>query len=198
MAAPNSPDALVMISNIAEAFEYFFAWLRYFLIALAFVWAFYSLANVYAVTTGSQGQPNKFFASKSQPTIGGAWAQFALSGLILLSAWTLIPLATSMSFITGTPEITAYSIGSYNKAQSDITLAISALVHRGLAFIGLLAVYRGFVTWYRILEGASDKRFGRVIGFFFFGMCCFAIDWVNALIASIIGFDIFKLLTGAN
>ena len=103
-----------------------------------------------------------------------------------------------MSFITGTPEITAYSIGSYNKSQSDITLAISALVHRGLAFIGLLAFYRGFVTWYRILEGASDKRFGRVIGFFFFGLICFAIDWVNALIASIIGFDIFKLLTGAN
>lgn len=194
--AKNSPDALVMIENISEALEYFFTWLRYLIIIVSFIWAFYALINVYAVTTGNQGQPNKFFASRSQPTIGGAWGQLALAGLTLLSAWTLLPLASSMEFITGTPEITMYSIGSYNKGQTDVTAAISALIHRGMAFIGLLAFYRGFVTWNRLLEGTSDHRFGRVIGYFFFGLCCFGIDWINALISNIIGFDLFKGLLG--
>lgn len=193
----NQPDAFVMISNISEALEYFFSWLRYFIIVVAFVWAFYALANVYAVSTGTPGQPNKFFPTKSQPTLFGAWMQLVIAGLALLTALTLLPLASSMSFITGTSEITAYSIGSYDKNQTDLTVAISALVHRGFAFIGLLAWFRGFVTWQRIAEGASDQRMGRVFGFFFFGLCCFAIDWINAFLSNIIGFDIFKSLLGA-
>lgn len=196
--AANAPDALVMIRNIAGAMEYFFSFLRLFMIVAAFVWMFMSLMNLYAVTSSNGGQVAKMLPSNSQPTHMGAWLQFGTSGIVLLTAWTLLPLASGMDLITGTPEITAYSIGSYSKEGSDITKAVKELIDRSLAFVGLLAVYRGFALMYNIGNGKSQHGFGRVAGYFLFGLACFSMDFINAVVASVLGFNLFGFLLGVN
>lgn len=196
--AASAPDALQMIKNLSGALEYLFSFLRLFMIVAAFVWMFLSLINVYAVTSSNGGQAMKMLPSSAQPTHAGAWMQFVVSGLTLLAAWTLLPLATGMEFITGTPELTMYSIGSYDAGSKDMTLAVKQLVQRGLAFVGLLAFYRGLALWFNIGQGKSQHGFGRVVGYFFFGLCCFSMDFINALIANTLGFDFFSFILGKN
>lgn len=189
--AASAPDALQMIKNISGALEYIFSFLRLFMIVAAFIWMFISLLNVYAVTSSNGGQAMKMLPSSAQPTHAGAWMQFVVSGLTLLAAWTLLPLATGMEFITGTPEITVYSIGSYSADGKDMMQAVKQLVDRGLAFVGLLAFYRGLALWFNIGHGKSQQGFGRVAGYFIFGLCCFSMDFINALLANTLGFDLF-------
>lgn len=196
--AASAPDALVMIRSIAGAMEYFFSFLRLFMIVAAFVWMFMSLMNLYSVTSSNGGQVAKMLPSNSQPTHMGAWLQFVTSGLVLLTAWTLLPLASGMDLITGTPEITAYSIGSYSKEGSNFTQAVKELIDRSLAFVGLLAIYRGFALMYNIGHGKSQHGFGRVAGYFIFGLACFSMDFINAVVASILGFNLFGFLLGTN
>lgn len=196
--AASAPDALQMIKNLSGALEYIFSFLRLFMIVAAFLWMFISLLNVYAVTSSNGGQAMKMLPSNAQPTHAGAWMQFIVSGLTLLTAWTLLPLATGMDFITGTPELTTYSIGSYDSNTNDLTEAVKQLVHRGLAFVGLLAWYRGFALWFNIGHGKSQHGLGRVAGYFFFGLACFSMDFINAVLANTLGFDIFGFLLGKN
>lgn len=174
--------------------EYAFSFLRLFLIVLAFIWMFVSLLNVYAVTSSSGSNAMKMLPSKQQPTHVGAWTQFVISGLLLLSAWTLLPLASGMSFINGTPELTTYSIGSYDNNTTDLTAAVKQLLDRALVFIGMLAVFRGISVWYNISAGKSQQSLGRVFGYILFGLACFSMDFINAVIANTLGFDLFGFL----
>lgn len=116
----------------------------------------------------------------------------------MVTAMTLLPLATSMSAITGEATINYYSVGSYGAPNNDMIESIGQLLNRAFAFLGLLAVFRGFMTWWKITNGESDHKFGRVIGFFFFGLLCFNIEFVNALISNTIGFDIIGFLISKN
>ena len=183
-----------MIKNLAGAFEYIFSFLRLFLIVLAFIWMFFSLLAVFAVSSPNGSNAMKMLPSKQQPTYLGAWMQFFISGLLFLCAWTLLPLATGMSFITGTPEITAYSIGSYDTNTTDLTKAVKQLLDRALMFIGMLAVFRGLAVWYNISSGKSNQNIGRIFGYIFFGLACFSMDFINAVIANTLGFDLFGFL----
>lgn len=196
--AAGYPDALVMINNISGAMEYGFAFLRYFLMVLAVLYMIYAILNLYAITTSATGQPNKMFPSRSQPTLGSAWVQLVVAGLLMLTATTLLPIASSMSIITGDATISYYSVGSLDTTDNDLQKAVSQLLNRAFVFIGLLAFYRGFATWWKITNGESDHKFGRVLGFFFFGLLCFNITFVNALVANTIGFDLFGFLLNTN
>lgn len=196
--AATYPDALVMIENLSGAMEYAFFFLRYLLMALAATYMVYAIFNLYSLTSAPTGQPNKMFPSRSQPTVGSAWMQLVLAGLIMLTATTLLPIASSMSVITGEATISYYSVGSYESQGSDITSAVSQLLNRAFVFIGLLAFYRGFATWWKITNGESEHKIGRVFGFFFFGVLCFNITFVNALIANTIGFDLLGFLLNTN
>lgn len=196
--AVSYPDAFELIKNLSGIFEYAFLFLRWFLMALSVLFTVYAIMNLYALTTSSNGQPNKMFPSRSQPTIGSAWMQLVLAGLLMVTAMTLLPLATSMSAITGEATINYYSVGSYSAPNNDMIESIGQLLNRAFAFLGLLAVFRGFMTWWKITNGESDHKFGRVIGFFFFGLLCFNIEFVNALISNTIGFDIIGFLISRN
>lgn len=192
------PDALVMIKNLSGAMEFAFFFLRWFLMGLSVVYGVYAILNLYAITSSTTGQPNKMFPSRAQPTVTSAWVQLVLAGLLLLTAMTLLPIATSMSAISGDATISYYSIGSYNEGTDSLQTAVSELLQRAFVFLGLLAVFRGFATWWKITNGESDHKFGRVIGFFFFGLLCFNIEFVNALVSNTIGFDIFGFLLSSN
>lgn len=192
------PDALEMIKNLSGAMEYGFFFLRYLLMALAVMYMVYAISNLYSITSSPAGQPNKMFPSRSQPTAGSAWVQLVVAGLLMLTATTLLPIASSMSVITGEATISYYSVGSYDTADNDITTAVSQLLNRAFVFIGLLAFYRGFATWWKITNGESEHKFGRVLGFFFFGVLCFNITFVNAIVANTIGFDLFGFLLNTN
>lgn len=196
--AASFPDALEMIKNLSGAMEYAFFFLRWFLMALSVMYGVYSIMNLYAITSSTTGQPNKMFPSRSQPTVASAWMQLVLAGLLLLTAMTLLPIATSMSAISGDATISYYSIGSYDAETDDLQSAVGELLNRAFTFLGLLAVFRGFVTWWKITNGESEHKVGRVIGFFFFGLLCFNIEFVNALVANTIGFDIFGFLLSTN
>lgn len=196
--AATYPDALVMIEGIAGALEYGFFFLRYFLMVIAVIYMVYAIGNLYSITSSPVGQPNKLFPSRAQPTVGSAWVQLVVAGLLMLTATTLLPIASSMSVLTGEATISYYSVGSYAATDNDITSAVSQLLNRAFVFIGLLAFFRGFVTWWKITNGESEHKFGRVLGFFFFGVLCFNITFVNALIANTIGFDLFGFLLNTN
>lgn len=198
MLAASYPDALVMIKNISGAFEYAFFFLRYFLMALSVMYMIYAIGNLYSITSAPMGQISKMFPSRAQPTATSAWVQFVLAGLLMLTAMTLLPIASSMSVLSGKSTITYYSIGSYTEATDDLTTAVSELLQRAFTFLGLLAFFRGFVTWWKITNGESEHKFGRVIGFFFFGLLCFNIEFVNALVANTIGFDTIGFLFKTN
>ena len=196
--AAGFPDALVMIKNLSGAMEYAFFFLRWFLMGLSVIYGVYAIANLYAITTSSTGQPNKMFPSRAQPTIMSAWVQLVLAGLLLLTAMTLLPLATSMSALSGKATISYYSIGSYTAETESLQTAVSELLQRAFVFIGLLATFRAFATWWKITNGETEHKIGRVFGFLFFGLLCFNIEFVNALVSNTIGFDIFGFLLTAN
>lgn len=196
--AAGFPDALVMINNLSSAMEYGFLFLRYFLMALAVIYMIFAIGNLYSITSSATGQPNKMFPSRSQPTVGSAWVQLVVAGLIMVTATTLLPIASSMSVLTGEATISYYSVGSLDTTGNDLQEAVMALLNRAFVFIGLLAFYRGFATWWKITNGESEHKLGRVFGFFFFGLLCFNITFVNAIVANTIGFDLFGFLLKTN
>lgn len=196
--AASFPDALEMVKNISGIFEFAFSFLRYFLMAMAVMYMAFSILNLHSITTSSTGQINKMFPSRAQPTLTSAWAQVLLAGLIMVTAITLLPIASSMSALTGEATINYYSIGSYDQNTDSLQTATSQLVNRAFAFLGLLAFFRGFVTAWKITNGETDHKFGRVVGYFFFGLLCFNIEFTNAVISNTIGFDTFGFLFDNN
>lgn len=192
--AASYPDALVMIKNLSGAFEYAFSFLRYFLMVMAVLYMAWSIMNLYSITSSTNGQMQKIFPSRAQPTIGSAWVQFVMAGLLMLTAMTLLPIATSSSVITGDSTISYYSVGSYSADTDDLSTAVKELIGRIFVFLGMLAFWRGFATWWKITNGESEHKFGRVIGFFFFGLLCFNIEFVHALVSNTLGFDLFGFL----
>jgi hypothetical protein len=196
--AAGFPDALVMINNLSSAMEHGFSFLRYFLMVLAVMYMAFAIGNLYSITSSATGQPNKMFPSRSQPTVGSAWMQLVLAGLVMVTATTLLPIASSMSVITGDATISYYSVGSLDTTGNDLQKAVMALLKRAFVFIGLLAFYRGFATWWKITNGESEHKIGRVFGFFFFGLLCFNVTFVNAIVANTIGFDLFGFLLKTN
>lgn len=196
--AASFPDALEMIKNLSSVFEYAFLFLRWVLMIMSVLYMAFAILNLYSLTASPTGQVQKMFPSRAQPTIGSAWIQFVVAGLLMLTAMTLLPIATTSSFLSGESSVQYYSVGSYDAGADNLQTAIQNLLSRAFTFVGLLAVWRGFATWWKITNGESEHKFGRVLGFFFFGMLCFNIEFVNALVANSIGFDIFGFLFKTN
>lgn len=165
---------------------------------MAFLYMGWSIMNLYSITSSTNGQMQKMFPSRAQPTVGSAWVQFIIAGLLMVTAMTLLPIATSMSAITGESTISYYSIGSYDTGTDDFQTAVKELLQRAFVFLGLLAFWRGFATWWKITNGETEHKFGRVIGFFFFGILCFNVEFVNALVSNTIGFDVLSFLLKTN
>lgn len=195
LAAVDKPDIFVLLTNLASAFSYLTLFLRYFLIALALLWMIFAFANLWSVSTANGGAPNKFFPSKSQPTAAGAWMQMFVSGLLFIMAYKMLPASILSSVITGDViGVEIYSMGTYDTSALDGEDARDIIVdvlRSVMQFIGWLAYYRGFSTWYHMSQGTTDERVGRVFGYFIFGTLCMSIEWVNSLIANTIGFDLF-------
>lgn len=194
-AAVDKPDIFVLMTNLASAFSWFTLFLRWFLIAASLVWMVFSFANLWAVSTANGGQPNKFFPTKSQPTMAGAWMQMLIAGLTFIMAYKMVPLSVMNSLITGEASgVQIYSIGTYDLSSvsdTDARAIIQDLFKTVMQFIGWLAYYRGFSTWYHMSQGTTEHRPSRIIGYFFFGTLCLSVDWVDSLISNTLGFDLF-------
>lgn len=196
-AAVDKPDIFVLMTNLSSAFSWFTLFIRWFLIATSLVWMVFAFANLWAVSTANGGQPNKFFPTRSQPTMAGAWMQMLIAGLTFILAYKMLPASVIHSLVTGEDTgVQIYSIGSYDTSniQAEESRAIIRdLFNTVMQFIGWLAYYRGFSTWYHMSQGTTEHRASRIFGYFFFGTLCMSIDWVNSLVANTMGFDLFGL-----
>lgn len=194
-----TPDGFTIIYNLTSMFSYFVIFFRYFIIIMSVLWTIYAILNLWSVANAQGGQPSKFLPTKSQPTAAGAWIQLFIAGITLSLAVSLAPAAIFSSFLTGSSEYAnIYTVKPYVAPTNQSTM--QALFHNFIItvmqFMGLLAWFRGLSIWWNISQGTSDKTVGKVIGYFIFGTACFAIEWVNRLLANSIGFDFISILSG--
>lgn len=100
-AAVDKPDIFVLMTNLSSAFSWFTLFIRWFLIATSLVWMVFAFANLWSVSTANGGQPNKFFPTRSQPTMAGAWMQMLIAGLTFILAYKMLPASVIHSLVTG-------------------------------------------------------------------------------------------------
>lgn len=197
LAAVDKPDIFVLMTNLATAFSYLTLFIRYFLIGASLLWMIFAFFNLWSVSTANNGQPNKFFPSKSQPTSAGAWMQMFVAGLTFIMAYKMLPAAIFSSLILGDViGVEIYAVGTYdvNNLDAESTRSIIRdLIRTVMQFVGWLSYYRGLSAWYHIGQGTTEDKPSRVVGYFIFGTLCMAIEWVNSLLANTIGFDIFGI-----
>lgn len=196
----NTPNAFLILYNVVASLGYLFVFLRYFIMAVAVVWTIIALLNIWGLTTAhSNGQMNKLFPSQAQPTMASAWFQLFIAGALFVLALNLLPATLFSAILTGsTDAVQNYSVGSYNPdpTASQIQSLTKGLIQSLMALIGLLAFYRGFVTWWQISQGTSNQGMSRVLGFFVFGALAFNFFWVNDLLANITGMNFLKAILG--
>ena len=195
----NLPDVFLSLYNITASIGYFFNFLRYLIMGISVVWTIVALMNIWGLTTAeTNGQMNKLFPSKAQPTLGSAWFQLFIAGATFILAYNLLPATLFSAILTGsTTPVQNYSVGSYipNPTGAQIETMGKNLVFSLFGLMGLVAFFRGFVTWWQIAQGTTDKTASRVLGFFFFGALCFNIKWFHDLLVSILGFDFLSILS---
>lgn len=194
------PDGFQIVYNLTVAFSYFIRFLRYFIIVVSLLWTVFAILNLYSVASAQNGQPSKFLPTRSQPTAGGAWLQLVIAGMTFIFAKEFIPASVMSALLTGTSDyVELYSVPeAFTEPQtSEQTFAlVRGLVHSALQFMGILAWFRGYLIWYNIAQGTSDKTAGKVLGYFVFGTACFAMEWINELLSNTIGFDFFQMFFG--
>lgn len=193
----NKPDIIVMLSNMALAFDYLLKFLRYALVFLSLVWVFYALLNLYALASASSGVPNKFFPTQAQPTTAGAFAQLFVAGLLFTFAWNLLPMAImSSSVMDSIAGVKVYSLGSYDTTNpnSDMVRKLSYdLLIKVMQFIGFMGMFKGIRLWYQVSQGTNNEPSWKIMGYLFWGMVAFNFEWFYSLLTSIMGFDFLGL-----
>lgn len=195
-----TPNAFLILYNIVSTLGYVFVFFRYFIMAVAVVWTLVALLNIWGLTNAnSNGQMNKLFPSQAQPTMASAWFQLFIAGMVFVLALNLLPATLFSAIVTGSSNaVQNYSVGSYNPnpTESQVSELVNGLVTSTCALIGLMAFYRGFVTWWKISQGTTNDTLSRVLGFFVFGALAFNINWLNSLFANITGVNLFKTFLG--
>lgn len=196
----NNPDVILALYNITSALGYFFVFFRYLIMGIGLIWTILALLNIWGLTTAEgNGQMNKLFPSKSQPTMASAWMQLLIAGCLFILAVNLLPATLFSAILTGsTDAVQTYTVGSYvqNPNADQLQGMAKGLVKSVFSLMGLMAFFRGFLTWWQISQGTSDRTASNVLLYFFFGALLFNIEWVNALIVSIIGYNIFGFFVG--
>lgn len=191
-------DMFVTLYNFAATLGYFFIFLRYFILAVSVVWVFLAILNLWSLSSAAaNGQLQKLFPTRAEPTTTSAWFQVFLAGATFILGLEMLPASMLSAILTGSTEaVQVYTVGSYTPGNHNdqFTTYTKAIVFGFFALIALFAYFRAFKTLWDLSNGTSRKTLSHVIGYFFFGTLCFKLDWLNALIVSIIGFDFFATL----
>lgn len=206
LAASLTADPIQMIYNLGRAAFFVLEVARWGVAAIAILWALVALMNMYAVSSGTGGQPNKMFTSRSQPTMGSAFVQLVLAALLFSTAYDLTPMVITSSIVEGAnPSIQGYndyaeyqnSLFQYDGVTdiptSQATQVIQAFVLMLMRTVGFIAVCRGFKILYDISNGMSQSKNSSGFAFIFFGTLAFNFWWTYSLIANTLGFDVLSL-----
>ncbi len=209
LAASLSADPIQMIYNLGRAAFFILEVARWGIAALAILWALSALMNMYAVSSSTSGQPNKMFASRSQPTMGSAVVQLVLAALLFSTAYDLTPMVITSTMVEGAnPSIQGYndyaeyqnSLFQYDGAAAIPTNqageVIKSFILMLMRVVGFIAVCRGFKILYDVSNGMSQKTNGAGFAFVFFGTLAFNFWWTYSLIANTLGFDVLSLFSG--
>lgn len=206
LAASLTADPIQMIYNLGRAAFFVLEVARWGVAALAILWALSALMNMYAVSSGTAGQPNKMFTSRSQPSMGSALVQLVLAALLFSTAYDLTPMVITSTIVEGAnPSIQGYN--NYSEYQNSLfqydgvaeiptnqaAQVIQSFILMIMRVIGFIAVCRGFKIIYDISNGMSQKTNWAGIGFIFFGTLAFNFWWTYSLVANTLGFDVLSL-----
>lgn len=206
LAAALPANPIQMIYNLGRAAFFALEVARWAVAALAIIWAISSLMNMYAISSATGGQPNKMFASRSQPTMGSAFIQLCLAALLFSTAYDLTPMVVTSTMVEGaSPSIQGYndyaeystSLFQYDglpEAPLDQSREIiKNFILMIMRVVGFISVCRGFKILYDISEGNSQKTNAQGFGFIFFGTLAFNFWWTYSLIANTLGLDVLSM-----
>lgn len=202
-ALPANP--IQMIYNLGRAAFFILEVARWAVAAIAILWAISALMNMYAISSATGGQPNKMFASRSQPSMGSAFFQLILAALLFSTAYDLTPMVVTSTMVEGAnPSIQGYnnyaeyssSLFQYDGSEAppldQSREIIKSFILMFMRVVGFMSVVRGFKILYDISDGSSQKTNGQALGFIFFGTLAFNFWWTYSLIANTLGFDVLS------
>ena len=205
LAAALPADPVQMIYNLGRTAFYALEVLRWGVAAIAIIWAVSALMGMYAVSSATGGQPNKMFASRSQPTMGSALIQLMLAALLFSTAYDLTPMVITSTMVEGAnPSIQGYNnYAEYSNSMfqydgvAEIPLDQSREIIKNFTLmamrvVGFVAACRGFKILYDISDGNSQKTISQGFAFIFFGTLAFNFWWSYSLIANTLGFDVLS------
>lgn len=189
------PDIMHVLSSVEQAILYITLAVRYIFAFGAFAWFIYAFMNLYATTNGNAG--HRLFASNARPTVVGSVLQMIIAAIMLAMLYDFSPaLVVQSMFNDNTNTITLYSVGSYvpTTDHNQMFKVIMRIVYSVFYLLGFLAYFRASSTWYKKVEGTSNESASKIIIWYILGTLCFFLDFLNGVMASIIGFDMFGWL----
>lgn len=205
-ALPANP--IQMIYNLGRAAFFILEIARYAVAAMAILWALTALMNMYSVSSATAGQPNKMFASRSQPTMGSAFIQLCLAALLFSTAYDLTPMVLTSTMVEGaSPSIQGYN----NYAEYSASLfkydgmpeaplnqsreIVQNFILMFMRVIGFISACRGFKILYDNSNGSGQKPSSQGFAYIFFGTLAFNFWWTYSLISNTLGFDMLSFFS---
>lgn len=187
------PEVLTIFQSLDTTLIWVVGGLRVVLMIVSVAWFFFATLNLYTVSTNGE---KRFFASQNRPTSWGCFLQMYISALLFLVSYNFTPAIILGTMVSPTnTNITMLTIQAYSSnasdPYSDLTLIVRRVVQSVFFLIGFIAVSRGFSAWYQKNQGTSNESASRITGWIFMGSLCFFPEFLNALLASAIGFDFF-------
>lgn len=201
-------NPIQMIYSLGRVAFYALEIARWAFAGIAILWAIKSLLSMHAISSATGGQPNKFFSSRSQPTMGSAFVQLVLAALLFSTAYDLTPMVVTSTMVEGAnPSIQGYN--DYAEYQNslfqydDVSTVpidqsreiIKSFLLMVMRVVGFLAVCRGLKILYDNANGGGQKTDNQAFAFIFFGTLAFNFWWTYSLIVNTLGFDALSLVS---
>lgn len=192
--AADLPDVFQMLKALDSTIIYIIAGVRYLIMIVSFVWMFNAILNLHMVATGGG---MRLFPTDAKPTLAGSVMQFIVAGLLMSLSYNFAPaIIVNSMFNEGSGAITMYSVGSYQQSanNNDILEISRRLVVTVFYLMGFMGLWRGFSAWYHRNQGTSNEPNGKIITWIVLGGMCFYVEFLNQILASMIGYDFFGWL----
>ncbi|MFB6349988.1 hypothetical protein ACFBZI_11205 [Moraxella sp. ZJ142] len=188
-------DIFSVLQAMDKSFLYLINILRVGLFALAAVWFLFGFLNLHTATVGGQG--SKFLPSNAQPTVSGSLLQILTAAILGSLAVTFTPIAVvGALFSDNMQTVQIYTVESYSSVTTPDQLEelLKRFTFQIFYLMGFIAIYRGLSAFWHKNQGTSNESNARIITWIVLGGMCFYLEWVNALFASMIGFDVFEVI----
>lgn len=188
------PDLLQLLNKLDTAMVYFIGSLRLLIFLIGLFWIFKAVLNLYQATVGGA---SKLLPTNAQPTVAGSFLQVFIASLLIAFSYNMMPAAlVGAIFNENMSNIQLYSVASYNPNPSgqEFQDMLYRFMKNVFYAVGFLAIWRGLSTWYNKAQGTSNEPAKKVVIWLIMGGLCFFPDFLNGLLVSITGFNIFSML----